>query len=304
METFVFISGFLYAIGKKNNVNYLILLKKKFKRLMIPSIIFSILYFSLFKEYNSFLSTIYNIILGCGHLWFLPMLFGCFICIFSIEKFNVKDRIILYLFPLLIILSVLNIPFHISKICYFFCFFYLGYRMVVYKKEYLYNSKVKFILLLYFVLFIINNLLINQYEKYIYENIVTCLNNLQMQFLGIQYTNNNIYFSESFIKLLEVLLKAGYSFCGLTLIIKLCIYFAKKNEIISYAEKISKIASCGMGVYIIQQFILMGLYYKTTFCNSINNYLIPWCAFLITILFSIVFVLVAKRYKIGRYLLG
>lgn len=35
LETFVFISGFLYAIGKKNNVNYLILLKKKFKRLMI-----------------------------------------------------------------------------------------------------------------------------------------------------------------------------------------------------------------------------------------------------------------------------
>ena len=71
-----------------------------------------------------------------------------------IEKYQVKDKIILSLYPLLIVFSIPDMPLHLSKICYYFCFFYLGYRMMVYKK--VYSCNMKFLLLLFVVTFSID----------------------------------------------------------------------------------------------------------------------------------------------------
>lgn len=158
LETFVFISGLLYGVSaakRVGKVNVSAMLVKKIKRLMIPSIVFSSLYFLCFKEYVSLPNTLYAILSGCGHLWFLPTLFGCFLLMFLIEKYQVKDKIILSLYPLLILFSMPDMPLRLSTICYYFCFFYLGYRMVVYKK--VYSCNIKFLLLLFVVAFIIDN---------------------------------------------------------------------------------------------------------------------------------------------------
>lgn len=94
LEAFVFISGFLYAfqritLGRTDG--FLPLIKGKLKRLLFPSIIFSIFYFIIFYEYKGIGNCIYSIVNGCGHMWYLPMLFWCFIGCWLLLKVKVKD---------------------------------------------------------------------------------------------------------------------------------------------------------------------------------------------------------------------
>lgn len=294
LETFVFLSGLLYGVSSANrtgNVKFSKILMKKFKRLMIPSIVFSFLYFLCFKEYTSITTTLYTILLGCGHLWFLPMLFGCFILIVGVEKYYVKDKTILLLYPLLIVFSIPDIPLHVSKICYYFCFFYLGYRMIVYKIVYSCNSKL--LLCIFVVSFIV------EYQLFTSRN-SPCTYNKLIDF----FNENQIVYVEVFLHLFKIFLRICYSICGLLLSMKICVTIAKKDKMLSIEKNVSKVASCGMGVYIVQQFILIGLYYHTEYCQLINDYLIPWLAFLFTTCVSLIVVLIAKKSKIGRYLLG
>ena len=78
LESFVFISGYL--------VGYQVLIKKreliimnKVTRLLVPSILFSLIYWLIFN-YNGIVSEtfFYDLVNGVGHMWFLPMLFWCF----------------------------------------------------------------------------------------------------------------------------------------------------------------------------------------------------------------------------------
>jgi hypothetical protein len=281
LETFVFISGLLYGVSAARRVGKLklsIVLMKKVKRLMLPSIIFSSLYFLCFKDYTSLAATFYAILLGCGHLWFLPTLFGCFIFIMVIEKYQVKDKIILSLYPLLIVFSIPDMPLHLSKICYYFCFFYLGYRMMVYKK--VYSCNMKFLLLLFVVTFSIDILP-----------------------LPIGDWNLNGYL-RIFSRLFELILRICYSTCGLLLSMKICSLITQNDKILSMKANLSKIASYGMGVYIVQQFVLMWLYYHTEYCLLVNDYFIPWIAFVFTICVSLIVVFIARKSQLGRFLLG
>ncbi len=82
LETFVFISGYLLSFQVFNQgreINMGKLLKKKLLRLLVPCWTFGILYISLFGEKGSLMSNIIEIISGTGHLWFLTMLFCCFV---------------------------------------------------------------------------------------------------------------------------------------------------------------------------------------------------------------------------------
>lgn len=83
LESYVFISGFLYEnqiINNKNkylNITYVI--QSKIKRLIIPSFIFSLAYILLFNKEITITDLIFESILGAGHMWFLPMLFCLFL---------------------------------------------------------------------------------------------------------------------------------------------------------------------------------------------------------------------------------
>lgn len=82
LESFVLLSGYLFAFQRiilNREDGFFVLVKKKIKRLIIPSVVFSLLYFALFEEYIGLFDFIYRIVGGCGHMWFLPMLFWCFV---------------------------------------------------------------------------------------------------------------------------------------------------------------------------------------------------------------------------------
>ena len=80
LEMFVFISGYVFGFQVRakgeEKLKAKNLLWGKFKRLMIPCMVFSLLYILLFGNITQPVhKTLYSLVNGVGHMWFLPMLF-------------------------------------------------------------------------------------------------------------------------------------------------------------------------------------------------------------------------------------
>ncbi|MDR1726012.1 MAG: acyltransferase [Bacteroidales bacterium] len=136
LEMFVFVSGYIFAFqifAKNKNFSIKTLTISKFNRLIIPSIVFSILWLVIFQSpglqfgsIESFsIKCVYYIFNGCGHMWFLPMLFWCFIFSFLLLKLKIDERLkLIGLLGLSIISFAIPPIFQISKACYYLLFFY------------------------------------------------------------------------------------------------------------------------------------------------------------------------------------
>lgn len=132
LETFVFISGYVYGYQVRTKGEYKLKAKnlflKKFKRLIIPSMIFSLLYISIFGDITQpILTTLYGVINGTAHMWFLPMLFWCFAGTYAIEKMQIQAKHAILLLLVLCACSYESLPLRIGNAMYFMLFFYVGY---------------------------------------------------------------------------------------------------------------------------------------------------------------------------------
>ena len=89
LETMVFISGLLlgyYAIRKPKTMSFHACVVKKAKRILLPSLIFGIIYYIIFYDLSApWYTIIFKLFNGCGHLWFLPMIFWCFVFTYLIS---------------------------------------------------------------------------------------------------------------------------------------------------------------------------------------------------------------------------
>ena len=163
LPLFVFISGYLMAHSKKEEHFKKFLIKKTI-RLLLPGIIFSFLYYLLFKtnSSDSIISVIINLLInGYGHLWFLYMLFGVYIIGWiHIKCIKPKGLIInIFLsFILSFIFMFCNIPRGIGQIFFYYFFFYIGVASYIHKSQLLKifsNIKPFIFILIYVVAFLI-----------------------------------------------------------------------------------------------------------------------------------------------------
>lgn len=139
LESFVFISGHVMAyqvqIRGKAILELRTIATNKAKRLLLPSIVFSIAYYFMFYDMNAPMTTIlYKIINGCGHMWFLPMLFWCFIFLAVIEDSNLTLKWKLLLVVSLTFIHPLPIPLRINSALLYFLFFYAGYQLKLHEQ--------------------------------------------------------------------------------------------------------------------------------------------------------------------------
>ena len=143
LEMFVFISGYVFGFQVrtkgKEKLKAKNLLWGKFKRLMIPCMVFSLLYILLLGDITQPITkTFYGLVNGVGHMWFLPMLFWCFIGVWIIEKSQIKTKVVLPILLLCSICSSLPLPLQLNNAMYYMFFFYLGY---VLQKEPVYMDR-------------------------------------------------------------------------------------------------------------------------------------------------------------------
>lgn len=294
LEMFVFVSGFVFGYQVKTKgeekLNAKTLFISKFKRLIIPSIVFSLLYIVLLEDITQpVVRTVYDVVNGAGHMWFLPMLFWCFVGVWFIEKFKFSHWAVLLLLMILSTISFLPLPFQLGHTMYYMVFFYYGYMLQREKIAYesiLYTKKTAFVLIVAFALLFPTITLIS---KNVNEIIVEQGNRLIIKALCLSLNN--------FIRLV-------CAFSGLMMLMSLVGYLIKKRSSLKIPNLIIEIGGLCMGVYLTQQFILKYLYYHTNMPNILGVYWTPWVGFTSSLFLSLVLSYLLKKTRIGRFLIG
>lgn len=285
LQLFVMLSGYVFSFqmnGQKRNFTLKKIVLSKFKRLILPSIVFSVIYFFFFKEYTNSFSFWIDILSGVGHMWFLPMLFWCFIGGYLLTQMSGSEMVKLLICTVIPLFSILPLRFGIAYAFNYLFFFYLG--MVLFKKRLiiLRNNRCYTILLLG-ISFVVVFLL----YQYVFSTI----------------KDSNFSFFDKIIKLL--LFKYGqllYALLGTLFAWFIVNFILATNKIIP--QWIIKFNSSCFGIYLFQQFILQYLYYKTDLPLHVGAYWLPWTAFILTIILSYFLTVVVRKSKFGRALVG
>jgi hypothetical protein len=282
LESFTFISGYVYgySILKKNKLDgFLSVIKKKIQRLMIPSIVFGALYSPFFYKKNfEPIQYGYDLLCGIGHMWYLPMLFGCFVLACALLRCGINSKLVLSISLMLSVVSPL-IPnyFQISRVLYFFFFFYMGI-IVIKRRDNLQEIAMKYgswaFLMYMFLLLPMLELKDNATEQ--------GLSALIPNIIQLFYSS------------------VGVVCCYLFFFRWSCLRIQnnKEDKLIYYISSIS------MGIYIIHQFVLKALYYCTSIPQWCGSYILPWLGFVVAFLLSVIITMIFRKTKVGAFLLG
>lgn len=285
LEAFVFISGYLFAFQRitlKRTGGGIGLIINKLKRLFLPSVIFSIIYFILFYEYKGLGNAVYSILSGCGHMWFLPMLFWCFIGAWLLEQVKIKDGWKMVFLIALNLLCFVSLPLRLSNAASFMVYFYGGFL------AYKHSNKIKAAitkkrLIWIWVIFVLVFAMLRPMRD-------------------VMITNDNQ------TKLLKLFIYVGNNACqliyasvGLMAFYCTAVYYTQRHPLKPFTIKL---AACCFGIYLFQQFILQLLYYKTSFPVLVGPYWLPWCGFVIAAIVSYLLSDLLLRTKTGKFLIG
>ena len=279
LEAFTFISGYLFGFQLKNKpVKFSKLLKSKAIRLLIPSFVFSLLYIVLFSWNNIIFSvrwgvnTLYSIICGYAHLWYLPMLFWCFLLTWCINRIKVKEEIKLGIIYTISLFVVIPFLLQINTTFQYLPFFYLG--VYLYKKP-IENASLKNAVL-YILLFLVILFPVSFYRS-THPTLLT------------------------WQKVLFWYLKQLYASFGTIGLFVFCKLIANRKESFPLLLQFN---ACCFGIYVLHQFVLKYLYYYSLLPSWCGTYLLPWCGFLVAFFVSLGLTWFFRRYKFGRFLFG
>lgn len=270
VPAFVFVSGYIYSyqrirIKREGGAKFI---KRKLKRLMLPSIIFSVLYFLFYKECEGLWSFLYSVISGVGHMWYLPMLFWCFLIAWLIEEFFFASKI---LWPVLFIVSYFShrfvLPIQLSESLFYFIFFYLGMRTYLYRENLRDNDN--FVLVEWLIFAFIAGFIILEVKRPDTSHLV---------------------------QLLKIIVPG----VGVFTAYLLSLFYTRKHDV---SDIWINLGEYTMGIYIFQQFILVALYYHTNIPIILGPQLLPWVSFVLTLPLSFSISFFIRKTKVGRQLI-
>lgn len=227
------------------------------------------------------LSVVYEIICGYGHMWFLPMLFWCFIVIYFIEKIKIKDEYKLILLLLCSVFSFLPLPFRLSNAMYYAFFFYSGFYVRKKLAGEIVNINMSKVILLWAV----------------FVSLFIALTLAQQNITELNSTNlliKAIIFGGS--RLCQII----YAGLGIAAMYTTAVYIANRYEIKGWIVRLG--AYC-FGVYLFQQFILMGLYYHTHLPKMVGSDWLPWIGTILALGGSLILSWLFRKTKLGRALI-
>ena len=295
LETFVFVSGYVFGYQVRTKGSSKLeaknLLWNKFKRLIIPSMVFSLLYIFLFMDITQpVFKTVYDVIRGVGHMWFLPMLFWCFAAIWIIEKLKLKPLLVIPLLFLCSIFSFIPLPFQMTASMYYMFFFYVGY--ITQRENISFNS---FFTVKYCVVAVIAFCILFPTLTLFKFNI------------GDFNTGGGVIENQLITKVARIsmcnMAKIIYSSVGMTMLFVIVGTSLKKSSDLLPLWLI-KIGRLCMGVYLLQQFLILGLYLHTDLSEIVGYYWLPWVCFFVVLPASLLLSYLMNKTKVGRFLLG
>jgi hypothetical protein len=281
VELFIFISGYIFAyqcidLGKVSKFKDFIL--SKIKRLYLPCLIFGVAYYFCFYNQGGFdLSTfLLKVIGGCGHLWFLPVLFWCFVVGWFLNKYKVNHFVSLGILAFISILPIPFMPLGMSNALHYLFYFYLGYVGWIYRGVVLKYIKGSYIL---------GTLILYLFLVVFYQYIDSFIANKYLLFgtrVGVDF----------------LMAVSGIIFSYLLV----CCYISKSNFELS--SKVFYLSSVCYGIYVYHQFLLKYLYYYTSFPMIVGEILLPWISFTLVVIASYILTVLSLKTRIGRFLIG
>lgn len=277
MPLFVFISGYLFdfLLEKGKYPSWGNLLKKKGIRILLPYFVFGLFFMATTNSWHPL--SLFNG--GYWHLWFLPMLFWCFIAGYGIFKLRCSTWIELILLTIAFIGSLYKnndfIPnwFGLHYLTSWFYYFYLGVIVYKYRNAIsLLLGKYKLpIIMLLSSIFIICFFPVEYDDRTWYGNlaVTACI-------ISINYLTNNINWQR--YKTTPYILKfSAYSF----------------------------------GIYIWHNWVALILISKTSqrlfslaALATNHTILFPLCFSIVTLVISLCLSSIMLKTKIGKFLIG
>lgn len=286
LEAFVFISGYLFGYQiSKRGLKFDKIIYGKFQRLIVPSIIFSIIYLLIFSPstFYTYKHLINSVISGAGHMWFLPMLFWCFLFTIIIERLHMPTIPIGIIIVISSSVLSINLPFRISNAIYYMIFFWGGYIIMRNNINYTRIVSPKYIVLFFIVYCITFGIsLIASSSIFNYCN-----------------THDIVWLGNIYVKVIRLI----YSSCGLFACFLLFKYLVDIKQL-KIPQILLSISKYCFGIYLLQQFLLKYFYYHTNLPDEIGVVILPWGAFFITLGLCLVSTHYILKTRIGRLLIG
>lgn len=294
LESFTFVSGYIFGFQVYKKGQHILGLKniiiKKFKRLIVPSLIFGTIYLLIFipQTFNNPLDTGMKLLEGVGHMWYLPMLFWCFISVCLIEKLKLKPSVAAGTLVAMSVISFLPLPLKLGEAMYYMFFFFIGYVIRRYNIE------------------------MRQYERMSVISTVFffyCIIFVMFKTLSIAFVNtpphlvDNVLVNKLLVLIMIKIMKLIYSSIGVIFLFVTALYVVDHLKI-GLSPVTIRLSTYCFGIYIYQQFILQWIYYHTDILDFLSISLLPWCAFIITICLSILLSHLSLKTRIGRHLIG
>lgn len=285
LEGFVFISGYIFTfqiVGRHKFDSFSQLLKSKAERLLIPCFFFSTIYLLAFKDYNSASVFAEKVMGGAGHLWYLFCLFWCFVIHYLILRKD-NPKVVLPILITAMFFSIARLPLNLNRILYYILFFYGGgFFWKNSQKIAIYATRKNIIgsWLLFIIVFVIANILIARISEH--------------------YNQEDNFLLRGCSLEAKTLLKAILGWSGIWALYLSAVRYCQKHEV---SDMIINLGTCGYGVYVFHQFILKYLYLYTELPAISGTLCMPWIAFIITIIVSLIMTMMLRKTALGkRYL--
>jgi len=223
-------------------------------------------------------------------MWFLPMLFWCFVGVWVIEKLRLKPRWVLPLLLATSLVSFLPLPFRMGIALYYMVFFYVGY--ILQKED---VSLDRF--------YTLKHCLAATAAFLVLFPTLTLLKADLGSLIGVGYLVDNQLVIKSIVISLSKLMQIIYASVGLLMLLAWVGYAEGKRKK-SLSQWIIRFGNLCMGVYLLQQFILKGLYNHTALPEILGCYWLPWVGFVIALIGSVCISHLLVKTKAGRFLIG
>lgn len=287
LETMAVVCGYIYAfqaIDLKKEYSLGNFMRKKGQRLLVPCLFWGVIYFFVIlqplQEY-SFGQALFIISNGSGHLWFLPMIFWCFVFLWLIHRHSPSRLLAFVVLSALSVLPVPALPFGLTRMPHFAFYAYAGYCLWIYREQ-LHGFFLKKRWVLLFAA---------SYMSLLYWD------------CSLEHFGEEGYTMPLYAKILTRVLKYFIVFTGvLSLYLSVCLFTVKRG--ITPPRWVIQSSKICFGVYIFHQFILKYLYYLTPMPEIVGSAALPWVGLAIALPLSILLSLLFVQTKVGRSLIG
>ncbi len=277
MELFVLLSGYIFGYQmfvQNKHFTLKSLARNKLKRLIVPSLIFGLIYGLIFYREREFLDAAYAVLNGAGHLWFLPMLFWCFLLGFLLYRSALNQKTKLLILLAAVMLSVISFPLRLDKTLYYLFFFYLGMAFMhnqdVCRRLSENNVFLISMAITWLTLFISYELVLPALPRHFESGLL-----------------------EVSVKLLKKAWVFLYASAGTLFSFMLAYRIMQRRTCLP--KSVLFCSSVSFGVYLFHQIVIEVLYYKTSLPVLLGPYWLPWIGLGVAMSVSVLLVLLVRR---------